>query len=343
MAKQKLAIWQSRWHYICNALATPLLGKPSDAPIWRVFFFLKKFPLFQRLKYTKPALTFDQQLSLLESRGLIVPDRELAMRWLSRVSYYRFSAYLHTYRLTNSDNYKPGTTFSEIANLYNFDRQLRLMLMDAIERIEVWLRTAVTYEVAHRCGPFGYLKKSSFNKGFDHKQFRKTLRQEHARSKEAFVQHYRDKYKGENHLPIWMATEVLTFGTLSMLYSALPLDSKRNIAATVGLKDNVLSNWLQSVAYIRNLCAHHSRVWNRKLAISPKILKGSDSRGIEPSKLYAALLALDFLISQIAPNSSWRYRTAEFFRRHAGIDSRQMGFPADWEARLPFGKPKPES
>jgi len=106
-----------------------------------------------------------------------------------------------------------------------------------------------------------------------------------------------------------MATEVLTFGTLSVLYSVLPLNSKRSIAATVGLQDNVLSNWLQgvayirsnwlqSVAYIRNLCAHHSRVWNRKLAISPKILRGSDSHGIEPSKLYAALLALDFLISQ---------------------------------------------
>jgi abortive infection bacteriophage resistance protein len=234
---------------------------------------LRKIPLFQRLKYAKPALTFDQQLSLLESRGLIVPDRELVKRWLSRGSYYRFSAYLYTYRLAGSENYRPGTTFAEIAGLYNFDRQLRLMLIEAIERIEVWLRTAVTYELAHRYGPFGYLKKSSFNKGFDHKQFRKTLRQEHERSKEAFVQHYRTKYTGENHLPIWIATEVLTFGALSMLYSALPLQSKRSIASTVNLKDNVLSNWLQSIAYIRNLCTHHSRVWNRKLAISPKILR----------------------------------------------------------------------
>jgi abortive infection bacteriophage resistance protein len=343
LAKQKLAIWKARWHYISNALATPLLGKPSDAPIWRVLFFLKKTHILQRLKYVKPALTFDQQLSLLESRGLVVQDRSLAIRWLGRVSYYRFSAYLYTYRVPGSNNYRPGTTFSEIAKLYNFDRQLRLMLLDAIERIEIWLRTAVTYELAHRCGPFGYLKRSSFIKGFGYKQFRRTLQQAQDRSKEAFVQHYWSKYTGENHLPIWMATEVLTLGTLSMLFSALPLDSKRNIAATVGLKDNVLSNWLQSIAYIRNLCAHHSRVWNRKLAISPKILRGSDSHGTEPSKLYAALLALDFLISQIAPNGSWRQRTAEFFRQNAAVDVRQMGFPVGWEGRLPFGIPQAKS
>lgn len=225
-------------------------------------------------------------------------------------------------------------------NLYNFDRQLRLILLDAIERIEIWLRTAVTYELAHRCGPFGYLRKSSFNKGFDHKQFRKTLRGEHERSKEVFVQHYRTKYTGENHLPIWMATEVLTFGTLSMLFSALPLNSKKSIAATVGLKENVLGNWLQSIAYMRNLCAHHSRVWNRKLSISPKILKGRGSREIEPNKLYSELLALDYLIAIIAPSSSWRQNPAEFFRRNSAVDVRQMGFPLNWQDRAPFGKPE---
>ena len=339
MRPKKLATWRKSWHYACNTLATPLLGQPSDAPIWRVLFFFKKFKLFQRLKYKKPALTYDEQLSLLESRGLIVPDRQLAVRWLSRVSYYRFSAYLYPYRVPDSDHYKPGTTFDAIANIYNFDRQLRLKLLDAIQRIEVWLRTAVTYELAHRCGPFGHLRRTAFRRGFDHKLFRKTLRDEHQRSKEPFVQHYREKYTGENHLPIWMATEVLTFGTLSVLYSALPLSSKRNIAATVGLKDTVLSNWLQSIAYMRNLCAHHSRVWNRHLSISPKLAKGIASRGIEPNKLYAGLVAIQYLLSQIAPNSTWTQRVADFFRENPTIDFRQMGFPPDWQTRLPFGQP----
>ena len=107
--KRRLAKMGRKWHYISNILATPLIGKPSDAPIWRVFFFLRKFELFRRCKYAKPPLTFQEQLELLESRGLVVSDRALALRWLGRVNYYRLSAYLYPFRLPGSDSYKVGT------------------------------------------------------------------------------------------------------------------------------------------------------------------------------------------------------------------------------------------
>jgi abortive infection bacteriophage resistance protein len=121
------------------------------------------------------------------------------------------------------------------------------------------------------------------------------------------------------------------------------LDPKRRIAATVSLKDNVLGNWLQSIAYMRNLCAHHSRMWNRKLSISPKLLKGSNSRGVEPNKLYAGLLTLQYVLSQTAPNSTWTQRMADFFRTSPQIDLRHMGFPPDWQNRLPFGQSPPSN
>src|SRR6266446_4339972 len=145
--QKRFAKMGRKWHYISNTLATPLLGRPSDAPIWRVFFFLRKFKLFQRRKYPKQALTFQEQLELLESRGLVVSDHALALRWLSRVNYYRLSAYLYPFRLSGSDTYKAGTTFEQIAQFYIFDQKLRSLLMDAIQRVEVWLRTAITYEL----------------------------------------------------------------------------------------------------------------------------------------------------------------------------------------------------
>lgn len=333
--RKRLATWRVRWHHISNTLATPLLEKSSDAPIWRVFFWLKEFSLFQRRKYTKPPLTHDRQLALLESRGLVVADRELAKEWLRRVNYYRLSAYLYSFRIPGSDDYKPGTTLTHILDIYHFDRRLRLILMDAIECIEVWLRTAITYELAHRCGAFGYLRKASFNKGFDHRQFRKTLWAEQQKSKESFVEHYRTKYTAENHLPIWMATELLTFGTLSMLYSALPLDSKKSISAQLDLKDNVLANWLQSITYLRNLCAHHSRVWNRKLAISPKLLKGPEWK-VEPGRTYAALLVLERMLSKMDSHSGWSPKLTLFITSSPTIDTTQMGFPLDWKTREPF-------
>lgn len=275
---------------------------------------------------------------MLISRGLTVPDRELAIRWLSRVNYYRFSAYLYPYRAQNTDQYRPGTTFDQIAQIYNFDRKLRILLIDAIERVEVWLRTAVTYELAHRCGPFGYMKKTSFAEGFDHKKFCKTLRDEQARSKEKFVEHYREKYTGENYLPIWMATELLTFGTVSHLFgSGLPLDSKKEIAKQISVGDNVLTNWMLSVGYVRNLCAHHSRVWNRKLAISPKLPREwKYARGVANNKVYAVILVLHAILAKTAPNSTWLQRVLQLIDANPWLDVGQMGFPADWRSRTPW-------
>lgn len=335
---KKLAHRRGWWHHITNTLATPLLGKPSDAPIWRVFFFLKRFPVFQRLKYKKPPLTHEEQLQLLESRGLVVTDRALALRWLSRVSYYRFSAYLYPYRVFGTDNYRAGTTFSEIAYVYNFDRQLRMLLMDAIERAEIWIRTAITYEMAHHCGAFGHLNKSLFKRGFHgrHRTILLTLREEQVRSKETFVEHYFDKYRGENDLPIWMATELLTFGVLSTLFSGLPVDMKRTIARQIDLKDSVLSSWLQSMSYIRNLCAHHSRVWNRTLAVAPKIMKRSPYGEIEPQKIYAGLVTLQHVLSRTAPHSTWAARVVRLIKDNPRVDIAQMGFPSDWDTREPF-------
>ena len=119
------------------------------------------------MKYPKPALTFHEQFGLLASRGLAVPDPERAMRWLRHVSYFRLSAYFLPFK--SGENFKPGTTFDRVAGLYIFDRKLRLILLDAIERIEVALRTALTYEIAHRHGPFGYADAANFGSRFGHR------------------------------------------------------------------------------------------------------------------------------------------------------------------------------
>jgi abortive infection bacteriophage resistance protein len=164
------------------------------------------------------------------------------------------------------------------------------------------------------------------------------LADEQERSKEAFVEHYRNKYKGENHLPIWMATELLTFGSLSQLYcDLLSPEQKRQISTQLDVADNVLSSWLQSLAYVRNLCAHHSRTWNRKLSISPKIPKRWRAGNVEQNKVYAVLLILEYILAKTSPNSTWRQRVTELITENQNIATRQMGFPNDWNNRRPFG------
>jgi abortive infection bacteriophage resistance protein len=107
--------------------------------------------------YAKPALTFDDQIALLQRRGMTFDDLEAARRTLSHVSYYRLSAYWHPFKQSD-DSFRPGTRFEEALRLYEFDRRLRLCILDGIERVEVVARTAVTYALSHALGPFAHTR-----------------------------------------------------------------------------------------------------------------------------------------------------------------------------------------
>jgi abortive infection bacteriophage resistance protein len=229
------------------------------------------------MRYQKPALTYQQQFDLIVSRGLSISEDERlrAMRWLTHISYYRLSAYFLPFKA--GERFRPGTTFHQVAGLYIFDRKLRLVVLDAIERIEVALRNALTYEIAHKHGPFGHVDAAHFDPRFDHGRFISELHQAEAGSREPFVAHYRSKYTREEHLPLWMASELISFGRLSRLYKACAPDIKRRIARRLDIPDGVLVSWLHSLTYVRNVCAHHSRLWNRELAIKPAIPKLSQA------------------------------------------------------------------
>lgn len=149
------------------------------------------------MHYTKPALTFDQQLDLLRERGLAVADPARASHWLSKVSYYRLSAYFLPFK--DGDRFRPGVEFDQVAGLYIFDRKLRLLALDAIERVEVAIRTAITYGIGHVHGPFGHTVATNFAPEFDHAKFMAELEAEEQRAKETFVSHFRGKYTAEQH------------------------------------------------------------------------------------------------------------------------------------------------
>ena len=220
--------------------------------------------------YTKPALTFPEQLDLLESRGLAIPDRTAAEAILSRISYYRFSAYCLPFK-NNRDKFHKGTTWEKVMGLYELDRHLRLLVMDALERVEVAIRTAVTYTLAHAYDAFGYLDPANFRPDFEHAKWLEKLTGEIEKSHETFIQHFKYKYDGYPRLPIWMASEVMSFGSLSRLYEGMVDTDQQKVSEQYALPVLVLRSWLRSLSFIRNVCAHHSRLWNRELAIAPKM------------------------------------------------------------------------
>ncbi|HET8898253.1 MAG TPA: Abi family protein [Rhodanobacteraceae bacterium] len=284
------------------------------------------------MRYLKPALTFDQQLDLLRQRGLTIHDTDRALRWLRSVSYYRLSAYFLPFK--DGEQFRPDADFNEIAGLYIFDRKLRLLILDAIERIEVAIRTSVTYEIGHAYGAFGHTDPANFAPGFDHPRFMGELLDEERRAKETFASHYRKQYAEETHLPVWMATELLSLGTISRLYQSLDPKLRQKVATPYKVDAQFLVSWLHTLTYVRNVCAHHKRLWNRQLAIKPRFPSRSltwPHQVPDNGRLYAVLVVLRHMMMVNSPNSRWADRLHDLLAAHATVPQSAMGFPCGWQ------------
>ena len=290
------------------------------------------------MKYNKPALTFEQQADLLLRRGLDA-DRDVLIARLHAVNYYRLSGYLYPFRKPDH-TFRPGTTLDKVWRRYTFDRRLRLLTLDAIERVEVSLRTLLAYEHVHKYGPFGYTAPANLPK-LDtdrHGRFLARIYDESRHSHEVFVQHFQDKYADQHgYLPLWMATEIMAFGATLTLFNGVDPAIKRMIAAAYGVPDVVLRSWLGTLNVARNICAHHGRLWNRELGYKPKFpsaRKYPDWHtpvAIPNNRVFAILTILKHLLAVVAPQSQWPRRLRGLLDEYPDIPRANMGFPANWE------------
>lgn len=292
------------------------------------------------LQYTKPALTLDQQVAQLVSRGM-QGDQQLMKERLASVSYYRLSGYWFPFRQPD-DTYRPGTTFEAVWERYAFDRALRLIVMDAIERIEIAVRNKLSYHHAHASGPFGYVLDPTSLPKLDptaRMALVQRIRDEVLRAnKEKFVEHFRTKYGDSHHdLPIWMATEVMSFGTVLTLYRASSRQIKSEVAALFDVPEIVLDSWLLTLNTVRNICAHHSRLWNRDIGVVPKLPRVRQYPDwhtpvpVEGRRVFTVLTICQHSLRQIAPQTAWAERLKTLLNRHPAIPTGAMGFPNAWQ------------
>ena len=318
------------------------------------------------LKYTKPPLTFEEQADLLIQRGLVVQNRQGLIEKLRVVNYYRLSAYWIPFRQPN-ETLRPATTLELVWNRYTFDRQLRLLVMDAVERVEVAFRTRMAELHASKHGAFGYLDRATFSpntnlssavkshvkrflrnilpcalakqKGLmdSHDEFVLRLRKIASESKEEFVRHFFSRYSSEADLPVWMAVEIMTLGNVLSMFQRFPREDKKTLAGVFGVIPPVMESWLLTLNYVRNICAHHSRLWNRTLAIRPFIPHKKHGQewhapvAVANDKIFGVLTILMFLLKRIAPQSRWADRLKDLMARYPDIPLAEMGFPANWK------------
>lgn len=305
------------------------------------------------VRYAKPHLTVTDQVALLQQRGLVVTNAAAAERALSRIGYYRISGYWYPMRRPDprggrQDDFLAGANFSDAVDLYVFDKKLRLLFLDAIERLEVALRVAIALRLGAQ-DPWFHRDPGKLDGKFTapdprtrqskHDEWLSRLDTSVGRSKEEFVRHFQAKYTSE--LPIWIAIELWDFGLLSYFVSGMALGDRDRLAAQMGLpRSSLLTSWVRAINDLRNVCAHHGRLWNRVFVSTPSLPRIGEIgtldhlRNIQATKLYAVAAVLRQLLLATNPASQWHERfKAHFltFPQSPLLDVSSTGFPPAWE------------
>ena len=291
------------------------------------------------MEYTKPPLFIDQQIDLLISRGMRIDNKDRATRYLNHINYYRFRAYWLPFeeKLDQTEHqFKAGTTFDDALKLYLFDRKFRLLVMEAIERVEISFRTRFAHELSLKYGSHAHLDASLFKRSDIYHQHIESLRGEIKRSQETFIEHYRMTYDAPELPPIWAVCEVMTFGQLSMWFNNLKRRSDRKTIASIYRIDEViLGSFMHHLTHIRNLSAHHSRLWNRRIVFTMTIptLPAELAKQFNPKagrNIYNTLVMLGYLLKLISPGTSWIVRMRKLIEEYVPDKTVAMGFPDKW-------------
>ncbi|GAA1804872.1 Abi family protein [Actinomycetota bacterium] len=306
-------------------------------------------------RYLKPALSQSDLLDRWQQRGLILDDRDRAARYLRHIGYYRMSAYVRSFEADERDILRAGTTFDEVLGLYIFDRKLRLIVLDALERVEVAVRAALGDQMALVHGPHWYENSAHFARPGTHTRLLEDVDRmvtdqiqrprEQLVGQDSFVsalEHYVTRYGEPARPPTWIVMEELSFGSMRNVYASLANTTAQNdIARTLGLRAPVLASWLLTYQRVRNICAHHGRLWNRGLGVYPAIPKSRAIRWIDDGdlfirdewrrqRLYPVLVSLQTMLHTIAPGSSWAWRLDDLFHEHPAVPLSGMGIPRGW-------------
>lgn len=298
-----------------------------------------------RVEYTKKWKSYEDQLNQLLDRGLTLENytREKALNKLEFIGYYRLSGYAYYFKDKNSDNFFPNTSFNDLVECYKFDRKMRLLILDAIERLEIALRANIAYEITKE-SPFYIYNDNNFKlnknknkeKGISNRDnlyaIRATISKYLQRNKsiEPFIYHLLETYSPP--YPLWIEIQVFDFGTLWKLFDILNSDKAKIIAENFGVTDlPTFNSWLQSINVLRNICAHHSRLFNRKFTQVPKLVKDKnqypwlkywgDEKEVKNDTLFYHLCIIHHMLEACQASKTWNTRVTSLICEFPKIKS----------------------
>ena len=310
--------------------------------------------------YNKPHLTFEEQLQKLKDNGLIISNDSFTIKKLSHTNYYRLSAYFLPFQYpknsTDTNKFFDDVEFRQIINLYDFDAKLRRLIFGALEVVEVYVRTQIAYHHALKYGAFGYLEHANFQcDAIVFEELMADIKKESKRSDEIFIKHFREKYNSTD-LPLWSVVEVLSLGTISKLFYAMYNDDKKLVCSQIPVSTTVFGNWLHAFTIVRNICAHHSRIWNKELRVpfaipakNPlfdplrKITKAKykeekageliyENREFDNnSSVFFTLSVIKYFFDSMGEEVEFVNEFKTLIKEHPSVDLKAMGFVDGWE------------
>lgn len=283
----------------------------------------------EKIRFSKAAICVQDQIELLISRGLLIDDKSFAKSILSNITYYRLSAYMKYFQV--NDRFSRNTTFDDIVNLYNFDKELKLLIFEYIRLLEVSLRAKICLHMCTNYGSHWFYDKANFKSEKDYRKTLDILENEKGLKKDTFIKYYFEKYSEPSFPPFWMISEVLSMGDLSKILNGLNFKDLKEIAKNLApdyFVHPVLANWVHVLATARNICAHHSRLWNRELKIKfsePQKINEWKDNTIKNDKLSGVCFVLAVLLKN-HPYNDFEQRLKELLQKYSNIDVAQMGF-----------------
>ncbi len=289
--------------------------------------------------YQKPTETIPALIAKLRDRGLIINDERIAENVLTFIGYFRLRGYcLPYYQFTQDRKPQPiepktfiaGTTLEDVIALYEFDRKLRLIVLEQVQKVEIGLRTCLSEYMSSKYGSHWFMDLTTLTREYDYEGFFGQIRD----AKEVFIDHYNERYDHPRYPPSWMITETLSFGAWSKVYKNLHHNDQKKVADKFNIKNaDVLGSWFHTLSHFRNLAAHHNRIWNRSFkAFPPSTLKGYENHISNPQTLYSRLVVLKYLSDQVSWSDGLKNQLKSLMdNKPRPVTWEKMGFIENWE------------
>lgn len=283
--------------------------------------------------FTKSSKTLEELVQLLKSRGLVIRNESEAKCYLCNIGYYRLSAYMFPFlsELPKGHFFKKGTSFEQILRIYRFDKKLRMIIFNEIEKIEVSFRSTVVGIVTSRtANPFWMTTPSFINA-----HSLSLIEKEYKHSTEDFINHFKATYS-DPFPPAWILSEILPFGIITWIYRRLPVSYKKTIARRFYLQAPVLDSWLSVITLTRNACCHHARIWNKVNDIVPKHILDMRRPWIDPNtdkrRIYYNICIIKYFLDIISPDNDFKEKIKALLASFPEISVKAMGLNSNWES-----------